>query len=79
MNYNLPAVEMIRPVSLRADVADRTKFGAWDCRYRAPRQAANIMAKPDEATAQRVADEACRPGHQNARQTRSSNSWSAAG
>ena len=79
MDHDLGSGEMRRPVCPRADVANRSNFGTRDCFRRATRYAENIMAARDEATAQRVADEACGTGDENARQARSSNPQPAAG
>jgi len=63
MDHDLGSAEMRRPVCPRADIADRSNFGARYCFRPAARYAENIVAARDQATAQRVADEACRTGH----------------
>ena len=63
---------MLRPGCLRADFPDRAELDPGDRLGRAARQADHPMAAFDQPTAQRAADEAGGPGHQNLRQPRSS-------
>jgi hypothetical protein len=79
MDDDFDSTEMTCPVSPRANVANRSNFGARPCFCRAARYAENKVAARSEATAQRIADEARCAGHQNARQARSSSPQPAAG
>ena len=68
MDHDVDRHEMFRPARQRTDIAERAKLDTRDRLRRGARPAKHRMSALDQGTTQRPADEAGRPGHQNARQ-----------